>query len=224
MDKELLKRSYFFQELDPSEFAALAEIVQLRRVDADAVLFFEGDPATGFFVLLSGRVRIYKSAPDGKELTLHVITPGQMFAEAAIFRGQTFPANCMAMDDSEVVFIPKEPFLQLITHFPNISLKIIAGLSRWLREFAGKLEDLSLREVSARLAAYLLKQSRRAKSPTVRLSISKAALATELGTISETLSRNLKKLRDLEIIAVDGSTIVIRDQPRLEAAADGEKI
>ena len=222
--QKLLKDAVIFRELDSEEFKAMEEITQLRHVDGDAMLFFEGDPANGFFVLLSGRVRIYKSTADGKEFTLHQITPGQVFAEAAIFRGNTYPANCMAMEDSEVAFIPKDQFIRLITKYPNISLKIIGSLSRWLHEFAAKLEDLSLKDVPARLATYLLRQRQKLKSDSFELDITKAELASELATISETLSRSLKKLKDLEVIAVDGKRITILDSDQLDSIAAGEKI
>lgn len=222
--QKLLKDAVIFRELDSEEFKAMEEITQLRHVEGDAMLFFEGDPANGFFVLLSGRVRIYKSTADGKEFTLHQITPGQVFAEAAIFRGNTYPANCMAMEDSEVAFIPKDQFIRLITKYPNISLKIIGSLSRWLREFAAKLEDLSLKDVPARLATYLLRQRQKLKSDSFELDITKAELASELATISETLSRSLKKLKDLEVIAVDGKRITILDSDQLDSIAAGEKI
>lgn len=221
---QLLKTSMLFRELDPEEFAAMERIVQIRRVDSDTMLFFEGDPAIGFFVLLSGRVRIYKASPDGKEFTLHQITPGQMFAEAAIFRGNTYPANCMAMEDSEVIFVPKEQFIQLISKFPNISLKIIGSLARWLREFAVKLEDLSLKEVPSRLASFILRHQQKFRSSSFELDTTKSELASQLGTISETLSRSLKKLKDLGVIDVDGKRITILDQVRLESIAEGEKI
>ncbi len=222
--QKLLQNAVLFRELDAQEFTALEEITQLRHIAEDATLFFEGDPANGFFVLLSGRVRIYKAAADGKEFTLHQITPGQVFAEAAIFRGNTYPANCMAMEDSDVAFIPKDQFIRLITKYPNISLKIIGSLSRWLREFAAKLEDLSLKEVPARLATYLLRYRQSIKRDSFDLDITKGELASELATISETLSRSLKKLKDLGVIAVDGRRITILDAEHLESIAAGEKI
>ena len=147
-----------------------------------------------------------------------------MFAEAAIFRGKTYPANCMAMQASEVAFIPKDQFIALITKYPNISLKIIGSLARWLREFAAKLEDLSLKEVPARLATYLLRQQQKLKTDSFELDVTKSELATELATISETLSRSLKKLKDLEVIAVEGKRITILDHEHLESVASGEKI
>ncbi len=222
-ERTLLHNAFLFQELDQSEFGALAAIVQFRHVDRNTMLFFEGDPALGFFVLLSGRVRIYKAAPDGKEFTLHQVVPGQMFAEAAIFRGNTFPANAVAVDDSQVAFVPKDRFIDLITRHPAISLKIISSLSRWVRELALKLEDLSLREVPARLAVYLLRQRQKAGSEIFDLDVTKAELASELATISETLSRSLKKLKDLGLIQVEGKRIKILDGAGLEEIASGEK-
>ncbi len=187
------------------------------------MLFLDGDTATGFFVLLDGQVRIFKSAPDGREYTLHVIEPGQMFAEAAIFRGDTFPASCQALVDSEVVHFPKREFVELVTHYPQIALKIIARLSTWLREFTHKLENLSLREVPARLAWYLLRQRRIQGIDQFRLPTSKSELAKELGTIPETLSRSLRKLKTACLIAEVGDRVEIRDPEALAELASGEK-
>ena len=108
---EILKSCYLCKELDEQELNALAEIVLIRTVDKGEVLFFQGDPASGFYTLLSGLIRIYKSSPEGKEYTLHTIRPGQMFAEAAIFGGEVFPANCMAIEDSVAAFFARVPMI-----------------------------------------------------------------------------------------------------------------
>ncbi|MCB2231011.1 Crp/Fnr family transcriptional regulator [bacterium] len=219
-----LKSGPLFSELDVDEIAALSSIVSYKSISRGGVLFLEGDPATGFFVLLSGSVRIYKASPDGKEYTLHRIRPGQMFAEAAIFRGRGFPANCMALEDSEVAFFPKVGFVDLLANSPQIALKIIGSLSNWLREFTRKLEELSLKEVPARVAFYLLRRLDAANSETFQLDTSKTELAAQLGTIIETLSRTFRKLRDAGIISMNGREITVLDRERLEAVADGEKI
>lgn len=222
--QNLLKKCHLGRELDGEELAALAGIVSVQRPKRGELLFLENDQATGFFVLLSGRVRIYKSSPDGKEYTLHLIGPGEMFAEAAIFKGGTFPANAAAEADSVVAFFPKDRFIRLLTNYPTISLKMIGSLSAFVREFNRQIEDLSLREVSARLAAHLLRVSEKAGERKFELEMSKAELARSLGTISETLSRNLRKMRDRAIIEVDGNTITILDAGRLSALAEGEKM
>lgn len=224
MDTEqLLRNCYLCQDLDEGELSALSEIGSTRSLTKGQILFLEGDQALGFYVLLSGKIRIYKVSPDGKEYTLHVIGPGQMFAEAAIFRGNTFPANCAAIEDSIVTFFPKDRFIGLVTRYPQVSLKMISALSGFVREFNQQVEDLSLKEVSARLASHLLRMSEKSGSDEFILETTKSELASSLGTISETLSRNFKHMRDLSLIRVDGKAITICDRHRLESIAKGEK-
>lgn len=221
---QLLSRSFLCSGLDWEELQAIHQIVTIRRPAKGEVLFFEGDPATGLFILLAGRVRVYKSSIDGREYTIHQIGPGQLFAEAALFKGENYPASCDALADSIVAFIPKEAFFHLIKESPQISLKIIGSQAAFLREFNQKVEELTLKEVSARVAAFLIRESRKRANPEFTLDISKAELARSLGTISETLSRNLKKLKETGIIKVDGKKIIIIDYFRLNSIAEGEKI
>ena len=219
-----LKSTALFSELDKDELEQLASIASIKKTATGGMLFFENDPATGFFILLSGQVRIFKAAPDGKEYTLHHIDPGQIFAEAAIFRGNTFPANCQALKDSEAIHIPKVEFIQLLSAHPGIAIKMIGRLSAWLREFTIKLESLSLKEVPSRLASYILQHLAETDSDVFMIETSKSELASELGTISETLSRALRKMIDSGVIEVHGNAVKILDHSRLEDIADGQKI
>lgn len=220
----LLKKSHLGAGLDGDELAALGEITLSRTVHKNEIIFLEGDPAEGFFLLLSGKVRIYKASPDGREYTIHQIQPGQMFAEVAIFRGGHYPANCAAMEDSTIAFFPKDKFQQLLKKSPQISLKIIGSLSAFLRDYNRQVEALSLKEVPARIASFLLNEFEKSEKKTIVLDTSKTELARRLGTISETLSRNLKKLKELNIIRVRGKEITVTDPARLSDIADGEKI
>ena len=221
---ELLKNCYLCKELNEQELNSLAEIVFIRTVDKGEILFFQGDPANGFYTLLSGLIRIYKSSPEGKEYTLHTIRPGQMFAEAAIFGGNKFPANCIALEESNVAFFAKDRFVNLIVNSPNISLKMISALSGFVRDFNQQIENLSLKEVSARLALFLLNKAESIGQNSIVLDISKSELANSLGTISETLSRNFRKMKELAIIEIDGKNITVLDFDRLRAIAEGEKV
>jgi CRP/FNR family transcriptional regulator len=211
--------------LSEPELQALARIATIRRLESGEVLFQEGDPGLGFYVLLEGRVRVYKASPDGKEYTLHMIRPGQMFAEVAIFMERAYPANCAAVEDSTVAFFPREAFLKLVHDRPQISLKIIASLAHFVREFNRMVEELSLKEVPARLAAYLLDEARRQGGRQLVIEGTKAALANRLGTVSETLSRNLTKMKNAGLIREEGKGIRILDPERLSDVAEGlEKI
>jgi CRP-like cAMP-binding protein len=217
----LLQNCQLCAGLSNPELQALARIAAIQRLGRDEVLFQEGDPGRGFYVLLEGQVRVYKASPDGKEYTLHLIRPGQMFAEVAIFMERAFPANCAALEDSTVAFFPREAFLRLIQDRPQISLKIIASLARFVREFNRMVEELSLKEVPARLATYLLEEARRQGRRSVILEGTKTALAARLGTVSETLSRNLTKMKNLELIREEGKVIHLLDPARLSAIAEG---
>jgi len=207
--------------LDDAELAAVARISRPASLAKSELLFQEGDPAEGFYVLLEGLVRVFKASPEGREYTLHVIRPGQMFAEVAMFAGKRYPANCTALEDSRVAFFPKGAFLRLMGEHPEISLKIIASLAHFVREFNRMVEELSLREVPARVAGFLAEEARRQGGPSVVLDTTKAELASRLGTISATLSRTFGRMKDERLIRVDGRTITILNPARLQEIAEG---
>ena len=222
--KTLLARCYLCSGLKEDELTKIAQIASGRKLRKDEMLFFEGDAASGFYILLSGRVRVYKASAEGKEYTMHRIMPGQLFAEAAIFQGDKFPANAAEEEDSLVAFFPRDAFLKLLSDSPQLSMKIIGSLSGFVREFNRRLEELSLKEVPARIASYLLTLAEENKSHNIILDSSKTKLAKRLGTISETVSRNLKKLKGLGVIEVDRQNIKILNLKKLSQIADGEKI
>jgi len=218
-----IKKSLLFAGLDSNELQSLSDTIAIKRLKKGEILFFDGDIASGFYAVFEGRIRVYKSNPDGKEYTIHIIKPGQIFGEVAIFDGKYFPANSMAISDSVVGFFPKDRFLGLIKQHPNISLKIIGSLARFLREYNQMVEDLALKEVPARIARYLLDQTEKNNKNVINLETSKTELAVKLGTISETLSRNLRKMKDSGILKVDNQQITILDIDRLISIAEGEK-
>ena len=218
----LLAGSSLGRGLTADDLDRLAGIATERRAAAGQVLFLQGAPAPCFFVLLTGAVRIYKSAPDGREHTLHLIRPGQMFAEAAIFRADGYPASALALEDSLALALPRDAFIDLLRGSPELALKIIAGLSDYARELNRQVGDLSLRDVPARLAAHLLRAAAECDGDTVNLGTTKVEFARRLGTISETLSRNLKRLRQHELIRMEGSRITLLDRDGLQAVVDGD--
>lgn len=221
---QLLHNSQLCAHLSSGEVEQLLRIVAIQDVPKGELIFLEGDDAVGFYILLRGSIRVYKASPEGREHTLHRIKPGQIFAEAAVFHGNKYPANCQALLDSTVAFFPKADFVRLIESSPQMSLKMIASMAAFLRDFNQTIEMLSLKEVSARLATWLLNAAEHAHSNQITLSMSKGDLADLLGTVNETVSRNLRKLIDLGVLAVENRDITILDRTRLEAIADGEKI
>ncbi|MFQ5843274.1 MAG: Crp/Fnr family transcriptional regulator, partial [Thermodesulfobacteriota bacterium] len=156
MDIEpVLKRCPLFSGLDEGEMKELQAISMSKRYPKGDLMFSEDEEAKGFYVVISGKVKVYKLSPEGKEQILHIISPGQTFAEAALFAGSTYPAFAESLAETRVLYFSKETFHNLIQKNPQISLNMIASLSDWLRKFVSLVEELSLKDVSARLSKYL---------------------------------------------------------------------
>jgi CRP/FNR family transcriptional regulator len=217
--RHILKTCPFFAGLSEADLDALMEISRVREPLRGELLFSDGEEAVGFFVVLDGKVKVYKLSPEGKERILHVIHPGGTFAEAAIFGDGLYPAYAEPLQASKLLFLPKDGFLNLLMDNGRISINMIAGLSRFLRQFANQIEDLTFKDVPSRLARYLMVLSNGAQK-SVELPISKSQLASNLGTVSETLSRTLRKLSDDDLIAVSGKKVEILDFERLEELSE----
>ncbi len=204
------------------------QVEKLSVISVDSIykkgdtIFSEGDDANGFYVLRTGRVKIFKLSFEGKEQILHIIFPGEPFGEVPVFSGETFPAHAEALEESRAVFFSKKAFIELIQKDPSIALNMLAVLSRRLKQFIRLVEDLSLKEVPQRLASYFLLMSGNSKNEDlIELEISKGQLANILGTIPETLSRILSKMVNQGLIRVQGRTIRIIDKKGLGDIANG---
>jgi CRP/FNR family transcriptional regulator, dissimilatory nitrate respiration regulator len=222
-----LSASALFSGLTPKELAVVQQTGRKQQVDSGSFVFMEDDQADRFFLVLSGKVKILKTAPDGKEQILLLAGPGESFGEAALFAGRRFPASAQAVVDSVILSFPRESFLGLIRQHPILALNMIAGLSMRLHHLTHLVQQLSLEDISTRLAGYLLDHlSSSPDQPVqmVRLSEKKMTLASILGTIPETLSRAFARLTRLGIIAVEGETVIIRDQKKLTDLASGRKL
>jgi len=229
MSTELLRRCPLFAELKEEDLKRIRAVASPRRVGRKEVLFGEGEEAKGFYVVLSGKVKLYKMSPEGKEQILHIVSAPDAFAEAALFLEGNYPAFAEALADSQLLFFPKRDFIQLIERNPQLSINMIVSLSHFLRRFASLIEELSLKEVTSRLAKYLidlsLKSSKEGKhAREVDLDLSKSQLASKLGTISETLSRTLTKMKAKGVIDVKKDRILILNRKLLEEVASGMKI
>ncbi|MGW8195885.1 MAG: Crp/Fnr family transcriptional regulator [Desulforhopalus sp.] len=217
MNKEqVIGSSLLFEGLTPQQLESIYTIARVKKFNRGETIFFEGDEGVGFFMVGEGKVKIYKVSPSGKEQILHIFGEGEPFGEVPVFSGQPFPANAEALVNTKTLFFPRKLFIQLVEANPSIALSMLAVLSMRLRRFARQIENLSLKEVPARLAGYLLYLSKEQHdSDVVKLDISKGQLASLLGTIPETLSRIFAKLSDEGLIRVTGPEIAILDKEGL---------
>ena len=214
--RRFLLSTFLFSSFTGKEIDLLLTSTSLNRVSKGEDIFTEGLDAAAFFIVVSGKVKIYKLSAGGKEHTLHIHNPGDLVAEAAIFDSMVYPASCAAMEDSTLIRVSKNGFVNLIKEHPELALKIMSGYSKRLRQFVSKIEELSLKDIKARLAGYLLKNSTVENGITLyRLEYSKKELSSLLGTIPETLSRALAFLKQRDLISEKDNTIIIPDPDKL---------
>lgn len=213
--RTVIKKCPLFAGVTDEDLERLLRVCKSREQGRGDLLFSEGDEALGFYVVGTGKVKIFKLSPEGKERILHIVHPGGTFAEAAIFGNGLYPAYAEPLEKSLLLFFPKKEFLELLHQHSQIAINMIGGLSRFLRQFASQIEELTFKDVPARLARYLLDLAGD-EAEKVTLPISKSQLASNLGTVSETLSRTFRKLSDDAIIDVQGKKIIILDRDRLE--------
>lgn len=221
----VMSETPLFGGLTRQQLEKIEQITVEKAYDRGQPIFWEGDEGTGFFIVISGSVKIYKVSPEGKEQILHIYGPGQPVGEVPVFTGDHFPANAQAVVKSRLLFFPRQDFVDLITAQPSLALNMLAVLSRRLRQFTVQVENLSLKEVPARLADYLIYLSKeQAADFLIRLPVSKGHLASLLGTIPETLSRIFNKMSAQGLIQVSGSDVRILNRSALEALAIGGKL
>lgn len=227
MDKilDIMAHTPLFGGLSQEQLAQIGRIAQQKRYSRGEPVFWDGDPGIGFYVVAEGKIKIYKTSAEGKEQILHIYGPGHPFGEVPVFSGSRFPANAQAIEKSNLLFFPRKDFIDLISGNPSLALNMLAVLSMRLRQFTVQVENLSLKEVPARLASYLIYLSNEQDNPgMVDLPISKGQLASLLGTIPETLSRIFNKMSLHDLLSVEGSRISLLNREALEALAVGGKL
>jgi len=207
--EKYLKKTNLFGCLDGYQITRLAGAIIVKRYRKDELIFSEGDPALGFYIIAEGKVKIYKLSTQGKEYIMHIASSGQAIAEVTVFSGKDYPASAQALTNSLLLFLPKSAFLDIVRQYPEIALRMLGALSERQRRFADMIEDLSLRDVSSRLSKYLLRLAEEKGTGSFFLDIQKSDLAMKLATIPETLSRNLRKLRTRKIISLKDNKVTI---------------
>ena len=211
---DILRKTPLFATLPDDDLRRVADLAVSRRFAKKESIFREGDRADGFFIVASGKVKVFKLSGEGKEQVLHVLDTGQTFAEAVIFEGGGYPAHAEALGDTELLLLPKRPFVDLLERHPKVAIRMLASLSRWLKRMTDLAESLSLKDVETRLVFYLSEELKGRGIPAkdgavLELAIGKNVLASRLGTVPETFSRTLKKLQEDGLIDVRGKRIRI---------------
>ncbi len=218
---DIISEIPLFSGLPEDQISAIKQIAVEKHINKGEIVFSEGEEGHGFYVIAEGRIKIFKVSTEGKEQILHIFGAGQPFGEVPVFAGQKFPANAQAIDKTRALFLPRAAIVDLIAANPSLALNMLAVMSKKLRQFTLQIESLSLKEMPARLASYLIFLAEEQDAVEfVTLNISKGQLASILGTIPETLSRIFAKLSGQNLIRVEGKKISLLDREGLEDLAE----
>src|SRR6266496_4041842 len=220
--KQILSKVQLFSGLADSEMDFLAPRVVPRKFSPGQIIFNEGDPCSGLYVVASGQVRIFKTSAGGREQVLSIDGPGSSVAELPVFDGGNYPASVTAIADATLLFVSKQDFQSLCLAHPQVALKVLRVVGARLRKLVGIIEELSFTTVRHRLASFLLRLARAEgrRSPDgveVTLPASNQELASQIGTVRELVSRNFSRFQSEGILKIDGRTVLIQDLKALEA-------
>src|ERR1044071_9228034 len=215
-----LRSCQLFTGLPQADLENIADTSVIKSLEKGEYLFREGDAASGFYIVQRGSVNVHRVNAAGKEQIIHVFRAGESFAEAVLATERGYPADARALESTQVLLVQREGILALLKRQPELALRMLGSMSSHLRVLVGQLEDLTLKDVETRLANWLVKRCPNPQSEQpvrIELTMTKRVLAAELGTVSETFSRTLAKLREQKLLTVKGKTLTVLSPARLAA-------
>jgi CRP/FNR family transcriptional regulator len=213
-----------FKDLSEAELKELEPYLITAPVRKKETIFSEGEPPEWFFLVLSGKVKITKLSHEGKEIILEVISPTDIFGGVAVIRGFPYPANAVAMEDSEVLKISRKNLMRLLDRFPNLMYCIAMQLGDRMKSSYDSLKNIALERVESRIAALLLKLAGKVGTVTkegtvIDMRLTKQDVADMVGTTVETSIRTFSKFKKQGFVAESDGRFVIRDRDGLNALA-----
>lgn len=216
-----LKRFFIFSDFDQDELATAAKLFHRRAYKKGEIIFHEGQPGSAFYLIESGRIKIYKLAEDGRELIFSIFGNAEIFGDVPVFDGGRYPASAAAIVDTETLYITRADFEALINDFPQIGLKIIRVLGKRLRRAHRLVMEMAVKSVPQRLAGLLLRLAEEYGRPEdgavlIELPLSRQEIADLIGVSRETATRELSKFGRSGVVELEGKKIRLVDKAKLE--------
>lgn len=215
---ELLKQSVLFSSLGQDDLTELSRLAAECNFKSSEFIFWEGDAADFFYIVVDGKVKVHKYASSGKEFIIAFFGRGEMFGEVAVFEGKPYPASVQAMVDTKVLRIKMEDFISFLANHPQVALSIITVLGGRLRDAQSRLKDLAGERVEQRLARTLLMLAAKLGST---LPFTRQEIADMSGTTTETTIRVTSQLKERGIINSVRGKIIILDETKLRLLSEG---
>jgi CRP/FNR family transcriptional regulator len=211
-----------FAALSESELQGLSQRTVEKKFDADDMLFWEGQPCAGIFLIVQGSVKIFRTSPNGREVMLSIESAPATVAELPLFDGGSYPASVRAVSPVVALFINKNDFQQFCRQNPDVALKVLAVVGQRLRHLVGLVESMTFGSVTQRLARMLLDESKAAGSDGFDLAATHQELASRLGTVREVVSRNLGRFRSQGLISIQDRHVQIVDRAGLQHESESQ--
>lgn len=218
---EYLETLPLFRGLPMDDIATLAKDATFTEYRAGELIVGEDAKIKGLHLVVSGSVKLYKVLPEGKMQTIYLFQPGEPFCLCSAFREGRYPANAGALTDTRICFISVGAIEEATMATPSMCFNMLTVLSRRLKEAMERIESLSTRDISRRLALFLCRHPRDAEGAST-LAMSHRELANVLGATPEALSRAFRKLSEAELAQHQGRTVLISSPEALEQYALGQ--
>ena len=216
--RRTLRRCLLFARCPADLLRRIGDMTVGRRLDRGQYLFHEGSPVHGVYVVAAGAIKVHRVNPLGREQVIHVFRAFESFAEESLVAVGGHSVYACATEPSEVLLVRKAELIEVLRHEPELALGMLRSMYRHTQILVRLLDDLTLKDVKTRLATWLLEQCPDPGSVRpirIQLPSTKRVLAAELGTVSETLSRTVAKLRDQRLLSVRGATVTLHCPRRL---------
>ena len=221
MDTDVLRRAPLFASLDDEAFAALTEEITEVDLSRGATLFYEGDPGDQLYFIVSGKMKLGRTASDGRENLVAVMGPGEIFGEMALFDPSPRSTSATAVSETRLAGLKHENLRKVIQRSPEVSAQLLQALARRLRRTNENLADLVFSDVPGRVAKALLDLADRFGRPAtdgilVAHELTQEELAQLVGASRETVNKALAEFVQRGWIRLEARAVVILDTPRLQ--------
>lgn len=222
--EDAIRRTTMFRRLSESDRTHLAAVSTIRRYAKGDRVFGEGDPSDVFLVVVSGRVKIVKMTPAGKDVILEIFGTGDPFGAVAAYEGRPFPASAIALEDTVCLLTPRSAFFALLEQHPSLVRGLLLGLTQRLVELTNRLTEMTGGRVEARVARLFLKLADNMGRPAadgiaIPMALSRQELADLTGTTIETCIRVMSRWGKDEIVRTEKTGFVLMDKAALEELA-----
>jgi CRP/FNR family transcriptional regulator len=220
----VLRHIPLFAGMPEDQIRILSESAREKNIRPGQMIFADAQESRALHIVVWGRVKIFKSTPEGREQTIFVFGPGEPFCLTAL-TDQCSPAGATALEDTRILFFPAEVLEDLARKEPSLLFNMLLVLSRRLKESMELIESLSLKEIPQRLASFLAHSlAQEGRYDRVDLRFSQRELAKIIGATPETLSRVLKRMSEEGILSLKGRrTIRVLSREGLQRLARGER-